>query len=61
MYTTRNGAAGVGDTLLDSVTESKVALLFDIDTWNAVEMTSGPNVDLDYLKQAQKYYKAFMI
>ncbi|GGI45628.1 beta-galactosidase [Paenibacillus marchantiophytorum] len=49
----------LGDTLLDSVTESKVALLFDIDTWNAVEMTSGPNVDLDYLKQAQKYYKAF--
>lgn len=49
----------LGDTLLDSVTESRVALLFDIDTWNAVEMTSGPNVDLDYLKQAQKYYKAF--
>lgn len=49
----------LGDTLLDSVTESKVALLFDIDTWNAVEMTSGPSVDLDYLKQAQKYYRAF--
>ncbi|MFC5449986.1 beta-galactosidase [Paenibacillus aestuarii] len=50
---------GLGDTILDSVTESSVALLFDIDTWNAVEMTSGPSVDLDYLKQAQKYYKAF--
>lgn len=49
----------LGDTLLDAVHESRVALLFDIDTWNAVEITSGPNVDLDYLKQAQKYYKAF--
>ncbi|MFD0695189.1 beta-galactosidase [Paenibacillus sp. GCM10027628] len=49
----------LGDTLLDSRLESKVALLFDIDTWNAVEITSGPSVDLDYAKQAQKYYKAF--
>lgn len=49
----------LGDTLLDAVAENQVALLFDIDTWNAVEITSGPSVDLDYLKQAQKYYKAF--
>jgi beta-galactosidase len=49
----------LGDTLLDSRPASKAALLFDIDTWNAVEITSGPNVDLDYLKQTQKYYKAF--
>ncbi|MBD0382169.1 beta-galactosidase [Paenibacillus sedimenti] len=49
----------LGDTLLDSRLASKVALLFDIDTWNAVEITSGPSVDLDYAKQAQKYYKAF--
>lgn len=51
--------AALGDTLLDAVTDNQVALLFDIDTWNAVEITSGPSVDLDYLKQAQKYYKAF--
>ncbi|MDF2921398.1 MAG: beta-galactosidase [Paenibacillaceae bacterium] len=50
---------GLGDTLLDSRPDNHAALLFDIDTWNAVEITSGPNVDLDYLKQAQKYYKAF--
>ncbi|TVY07800.1 beta-galactosidase [Paenibacillus cremeus] len=49
----------LGDTLLDSRLESKVALLFDIDTWNAIEITSGPNVDLNYASQAQKYYKAF--
>lgn len=51
--------AALGDTLLDAVADNQVALLFDIDTWNAVEITSGPSVDLDYLKQAQKYYKAF--
>lgn len=51
--------AALGDTLLDAVADNQVALLFDIDTWNAVEITSGPSVDLDYLKQVQKYYKAF--
>lgn len=49
----------LGDTLIGSRPDNKAALLFDIDTWNAVEITSGPNVELDYLKQAQKYYKAF--
>lgn len=49
----------LGDRLLDSEVHAEVALLFDIDTWNAVEMTSGPSVDLNYLEQAQKYYKAF--
>ncbi|SDC63857.1 beta-galactosidase [Paenibacillus sp. UNCCL117] len=49
----------LGDTLIDSRHRHEAALLFDIDTWNAVEITSGPNVDLDYAAQAQKYYKAF--
>ncbi|WP_159881768.1 beta-galactosidase [Paenibacillus puerhi] len=49
----------LGDTLIDSRLRHEAALLFDIDTWNAVEITSGPNVDLDYAKQAQKMYKAF--
>ncbi|WP_141504607.1 beta-galactosidase [Paenibacillus luteus] len=49
----------LGDRLLDSEVQAEVALLFDIDTWNAVEITSGPSVDLNYLDQAQKYYKAF--
>lgn len=49
----------LGDRLLDSEVHAEAALLFDIDTWNAVEITSGPSVDLNYLDQAQKYYKAF--
>lgn len=49
----------LGETLLDSETYAEAALLFDIDTWNAVNMSSGPSVDLDYLKQAQSYYRAF--
>ncbi|MFK7693751.1 beta-galactosidase [Paenibacillus sp. HJGM_3] len=49
----------LGDTLLDSETHAEAALLFDIDTWIVVNMSSGPSVDLDYLKQAQSYYRAF--
>ncbi|ANY65309.1 beta-galactosidase [Paenibacillus sp. BIHB 4019] len=49
----------LGDKLLDATVQAEAALLFDIDNWNAVEITSGPSVDLNYLEQAQRYYKAF--
>src|SRR4030095_12941733 len=49
----------LGDRLLDSEVHAEAALLFYLDTENAVEITSGPSVDLNYLDQAQKYYKAF--
>lgn len=49
----------LGDKLLDATVHAEAALLFDIDYWNAVEITSGPSVDLNYLDQAQRYYKAF--
>ena len=49
----------LGDTILDSRFKSKVAIVFDWDNWWAVEFSSGPSVDLRYVEQIEKYYKAF--
>lgn len=49
----------LGDTLLDSRIESKVAILFDWDNWWAIEKSSGPTIALKYVDQIHKYYKAF--
>ena len=50
---------GLGDTLLDARTEARVGIVFDWDNWWAVEYSSGPSVDLNYLTEVQKYYDAF--
>lgn len=47
-----------GDKILDSRTEAEVAIMFDWDNWWAVELSSGPSVDLKYFEQVNKYYKA---
>ncbi|WP_458119238.1 beta-galactosidase [Paenibacillus sp. Z6-24] len=49
----------LGDQLLDSRIEAKVAILFDWDNWWAVEKSSGPTIALKYVDQIHKYYKAF--
>ncbi|MDB5083318.1 MAG: beta-galactosidase [Bacilli bacterium] len=49
----------LGDTLLDSKIQSKIAILFDWDNWWAVEMSSGPSIDLKYVDQVHRYYEAF--
>lgn len=49
----------LGDTLLDSRIESKVAILFDWDNWWAIEKSSGPTIALKYVDQIHKYYQAF--
>lgn len=48
----------LGDTLLDSRVQAKVAILFDWDNWWAVEMSSGPTIALQYVEEAHKYYEA---
>lgn len=48
----------LGDKLLDSRLKSKVAIIFDWENWWAVEFSSGPSVELKYIYQIQKYYKA---
>lgn len=49
----------LGDSILDSRFNSKVAIIFDWDNWWAVEFSSGPSVELKYIPQIEKYYKAF--
>jgi beta-galactosidase len=49
----------LGDEILDSKIDSKVAIIFDWDNWWAVEFSSGPSIKLKYLPQIEKYYKGF--
>jgi len=48
----------LGDTLLDSRIKSKVAILFDWENWWAVEMSSGPTIDLKYVNEVHRFYDA---
>ncbi|MBW5448599.1 beta-galactosidase [Cohnella sp. CFH 77786] len=48
----------LGDRLLDSRFDAKVAILFDWDNWWAIEMSSGPTIELQYVKELHKYYAA---
>ncbi|MGG7214967.1 beta-galactosidase [Clostridium nigeriense] len=49
----------LGDTIIDSKYNSKVAIIFDWDNWWAVEFSSGPSISLKYVEQIERYYKAF--
>ncbi|HEX2927809.1 MAG TPA: beta-galactosidase [Ruminiclostridium sp.] len=51
----------LNDKLLDSKLMSKAAIMIDFDNWNAVELSSGPSIDLKYLQQIEKYYKALAL
>jgi beta-galactosidase len=51
--------ADLGDNLLDAVVDAKAAIVFDWENWWALEFCDGPSVDLTYLPQVLKYYKAF--
>lgn len=44
---------------LGSRIKARVAFIFDWDNWWAVELSSGPSKDMDYLSQVNKYYRAF--
>jgi beta-galactosidase len=46
------------DALIDSRVEAKVAIVLDWENWWAVEMSSGPTIELQYVKEAHKYYAA---
>lgn len=48
----------LGDSLLDSRVQAKVAILFDWDNWWAVELSSGPTIALKYVEELHKYYDA---
>ena len=49
----------LGDRFLRGRTPAKVGLYFDWENWNAVELSSGPSQDLDYLNFVTNFYKPF--
>ncbi|MFA9557704.1 beta-galactosidase [Evansella sp. AB-rgal1] len=44
--------------LIDARIEAKVAIVFDWENRWAIDLSSGPSVSLDYVKEVHKYYKA---
>lgn len=49
----------IGDAFLQGRTPARVAMLMDWNSWWALELTSGPSKDMDYLKTFSRYYHAF--
>lgn len=49
----------IGDAFLEGRTPARVAMLMDWNSWWALELTSGPSKDMDYLKTFSRYYHAF--
>ncbi|MFC5531390.1 beta-galactosidase [Cohnella yongneupensis] len=48
----------LGDTLLDSRVESRIAIVFDWENWWATELSSGPTIALKYVEEVHKFYDA---
>lgn len=48
----------LGTRTLGGRVPAKVAILFDWDNWHAVEYSSGPTRDLNYVAQCQAYFSA---
>lgn len=48
----------LGDAVLGARSDARVAILFDWENWWALEFSSGPSIDLKYLPQIEKYYRA---
>ncbi|WP_163578931.1 beta-galactosidase [Gracilibacillus saliphilus] len=47
------------DKLIDSRVNARVAIVFDWENRWAIQLSSGPSIALDYVKEVHKYYDAF--
>lgn len=47
----------LGNIFIEGRTSAKVGILFDWNNWWALELTSGPSKDIDYLKTVSLYYE----
>lgn len=48
----------LGDRFVGARSHNQVGLLFDWNNWWALELSSGPSKDMNYLQTVTKYYKA---
>lgn len=49
----------IGDVFLGGRSKARVGMLFDWNNWWALELSSGPSRDMNYLKTCSKYYRPF--
>ncbi|SER51526.1 beta-galactosidase [Gracilibacillus ureilyticus] len=49
----------LGDKIIGSIVKAKVAIVFDWENRWAIQLSSGPSIALDYVKEVHKYYDAF--
>jgi beta-galactosidase len=49
----------MGDAFIGGRIKAEVGILFDWSNWWALELSSGPSKDMDYLGTVAKYYKPF--
>ncbi|MFV0504487.1 MAG: beta-galactosidase [Lachnospirales bacterium] len=49
----------IGDLTLGAVTNAKVALIVDWESWWALDFSSGPTYRIDYIEECVKYYSFF--
>lgn len=49
----------LGDAFIDGKINAEVALVFDWNNWWALENSSGPSKDIDYLETVHHFYKPF--
>lgn len=48
----------LGETVIGSMPDAKIGVIFDWDNYWALEYTSGPNRDLKYVDQIHQYYSS---
>lgn len=51
--------ATIGAAFTEATMVAKIGILFDWENWWAIEMSSGPSVDLRYMEIVESYYEAF--
>lgn len=51
--------AGMGDLVRDTVNRPKAAVIFDWENWWAVENTTGPRLDINYVNTVLAHYRAY--
>ena len=49
----------LGDHVIGSTVDAKVAILFDWENRWAIDLSSGPSIALDYVNEVHKFYDAF--
>lgn len=49
----------IGLTVKGAECHAEAAILFDWENWWALQLSSGPSIDLDVLKETERWYEAF--